>query len=277
MMTITNFQHAHEFLRSALETKQTKNSKFSLRSWAKQMGMSSHAPLNLMLSGKRPIPKKYLPSFIKSLGLDAREGLYLETLIEFNQAKSMEEKDMYHARLQELAPQKAVNLIEMETFKYFGDPLHCIILDMTDLADFSIDPKWIQSRLRVRALIRQIEEVTERLIKLGLLKEVNGRYTKTHQHITNRPDVADLGSQQYHKNVSQMAIDLISEQPVTVREFNGYSLNIKKDKIPEAKLLIRDFIKNFIERIEEPSSAGEETYQLNVQFFGLTKQLNKES
>jgi uncharacterized protein (TIGR02147 family) len=233
--------------------------------------MSTHAPLNLMLSGKRPIPKKYLPSFIKSLDLNAREGLYLETLIEFNQAKSMVEKDMYHARLKELAPSEPVNLVEMETFKFFGDPLHCIILDMTDLKDFSADPKWIQTRLQFKASLKQIEDTIARLICLKLLKDVNGRLTKTHKHITNRPDVADLGSQQYHKNVSQLAIDLISEQDVSLREFNGYSMNIKKNKISEAKLQIRAFVKDFIQKIEEPSTAGEETYQLNVQFFGVTK------
>ncbi len=271
MMTITNYQKAYEFLKDAFGTKQEKNPQFSLRAWSKQLGMASHAPLNLMLAGKRPIPKKYLPQFIKSLDLKPREGLYLETLIEFNQAKSIVEKEMYFSRLKELAPSEPVNLVEMETFKYLGDPLHCIILDMTDLKDFSTDPKWIQDRLQMKVSLKQIDEVLNRLLTLGLVKEFKGKMIKTHQHITNRPDVADFGSQQYHKNVSQLAIDLISEQPVLEREFNGYSLNIKKNKIPEAKLLIRAFVKDFIQQIEDPSTTGEETYQLNVQFFGLTK------
>jgi len=37
-----------------------------------------------------------------------------------------------------------------------------------------------------------------------------------------------------------------------------------------AKKIIREFIKNFIENVESKPKEGDETYQLNVQFFGVT-------
>ena len=55
------------------------------------------------------------------------------------------------------------------------------------------------------------------------------------------------------------------------REFNRYSMSIIKAKVPLAKALIRDFSKKFMHEVEAASSTGEETYQLNVQFFPVTK------
>ena len=119
-------------------------------------------------------------------------------------------------------------MVEVENFKFLGDPLHTIILEMTDLKDFRPEAKWIQKALRFKASLDEIETVVERLIGLGLLRESSdGKWTKTHHHITNRVDIADKGFEEYHRNVSKLAADLIADQAVTDREYNGYAFNIK--------------------------------------------------
>ncbi len=52
---------------------------------------------------------------------------------------------------------------------------------------------------------------------------------------------------------------------------NGYAINLKKSDLPKAKKLIREFVQDFARKIEATQKTGDETYQLNVQFFGLTK------
>ena len=270
-MNIIHYQHAHQFLKDSWLQKREKNPGFSLRAWAKQMGMSTHTTLTLMLNGKRDIPKKYVPVLIKSLMLTAREGLYLEMLIGYNQSKTVHEKELYSTRLQELTPQDQSALVELETFRYLEDPIHCIIMDMTDLADFNPDPKWIQARLQISVSVQRIEEVIARLIKMQLLQQdENGQLKKTYRTFTSVPDVADLAGQSYHKNASMMAGELISQQSVHVREFNGYTMSIKKSALPAAKLKLREFARQFMQETEAPAGEGEETYQLNLQFFPIT-------
>lgn len=272
VLKITNYQNAHDFLRDSWEEKRKKNPSFSLRSWAKQLGMASHAPLNLMLNGKRTISKKHIPALIQSLGLASREGLYLETLIEYNQSKTAAEKQMYFSRLRDLAPTEPLQAEEIESFKFLGDPIHCLILEMTQLRDFRPDPKWIQSRLRMSSTSKQIEEAIERLLNLGLLQKDSKRgYKKTHRFLSSRPDIADLGSQAYHRAVSALAAELVSEIPITDREYNGYTTCIRRESLPRAKKLLREFVQKFLKEVEIAPGEGEDTYQLNLQFFPVTQ------
>jgi uncharacterized protein (TIGR02147 family) len=286
MLTVFNYQEASGFLRDAWEEKKKRNPAFSMRAWARSLGLEGHAPLHLMMKGQRPIPKKYLPKFIESLGLSAREGMFFETLTDLKRARSMDEKNFYLKRLRELRPSAEFKVVEVEAFKVLSEPLHTLLLEMTALAGASHDPKVIAQELRLKATPTQVAAVLERLVGLGLLLEVEKsaappvegqkitaekKYRKTNRGITSPPDVTSKGVQQYHKAVSQWAIDLISQLDVSEREFNSYALNIRRSSLPRAKELIRTFVKEFHAQIEAPEGDGEETYQLNIQFFGLTK------
>ena len=69
--------------------------------------------------------------------------------------------------------------------------------------------------------------------------------------------------------------NVLKVSPVADRELNGYSLATSKANLPKAKALIREFASRFIELIETSGDEAEEIYQLNVQFFKLSK-LKKE-
>ena len=272
MLSIYEYNNPAEFLRDAWLHKKSKNPAFSLRAWSKNLGFENNAPLSLMLSGKRPVPMKYVPLLIQSLGLTPNEGLYLEALLSLSKAKKVEQRNFYLERLRSLSPNSEVKIYEVENYKAIGNPLHAAILEMTELRDFKADPKWIKERVAIETSITETKEVIERLIGLGLLREeVGGKLTKVHRVLTNRADIADAGSQEYHKKVSQLAQQAITRQPVEQREFNGYAMNIKKSDLPAIKKTIRDFTKTFINTFASDETPCEETCQLNVQFFGLTK------
>ena len=105
-------------------------------------------------------------------------------------------------------------------------------------------------------------------------EDENGNLYKTNRHLSNIPDVHDIAVQEYHKNVSKLASEQISKQDLKDRDFNAFAMNINKDKLPKAKQMVQDFVKKFISEIEAEATEGEETYQLNVQFFGLSKSCN---
>lgn len=266
------------FLRDKWQEKKKENPLFSIRSWSRFLGFANNTPLSLMLAGKRAVPKKYIPALAKSLALSSKEISYLEALITYEAQKDISAKEFYINKLKELSPRGEITSVEVETFKYFGNPICMTILEMSELPDFSPCLKWIMNRLNFKTTQSEIKECLQVLENLDLIVfDIDGRLQKTHKHITNKTDVADKGSQSYHKNVSLLASEAVMTQLIHEREFNGYALNIQKSQIPHAKKLIRDFIKSFISEIEAGSKEGDETYQFNVQLFQLTsKQKEKQ-
>jgi uncharacterized protein (TIGR02147 family) len=272
MLDIYKYTEFHKYLTDAWREKRSRNAAFSMTAWAHQMGLENSSPLSLAFKGKRALPKKYLPQIIRTLNLDSQQGQYLEALLDLSRAKTPEQKLLYLERLKQISPSADIGGQTVEEFKYLSDPLHGAIIEMTDLKGFTEDAAWIQARLYYNVSIAEVTEAIERLVQLKLLKRgENGKLVKTHVHLTTPQDVADLGTQNYHKSVSEMAAVALFNQEITRREFNSYSFNMDRAKMAKAKKAMRQFINDFLNEFEAKPGEGDETYQLNLQLFQISK------
>lgn len=273
MFDIFSSQDSSHILVEKYREKKAKNPSFSIRAWANSLGLNSHGALQQILAGKRTVPKKYIPLLIKSLELTKNEAIYLETIIDFEKAKSHEERNLYYDRMLKFRKRyRPLKIAEIENYKYLENPLHSIVRTMIERKDFKNDATWIKSKLRYKTNSNEIKDVIDRIIELNLAKEVgNNKLEKTQPHTVNKIDRPSKAVENFHKKMSLLAAEEISEQSIDEREYNSFCLNIEKNKIPDAKKSIRDFIKQFILEFEAPPGSALDTYHLNVQLFSLTK------
>lgn len=270
-LSVYNYENPALFLRDVWEEKSRLNKNFSLRSWAEKLGISSHGTFYHIIQGKRPLPKKYVRPLSLSIGLDAKESMYLEVLIDYVRAKTMVHKSYYKERLGELAPGKKLNFYEIETFHYLKNPLHGAIIELTTLKDFKFDPCWIQERLTLKVTKNEIQKSIKLLLDLNLLKQDGeGKLKRSNKLIHTKQDVKNEALQEYHKNVLKMASDEISEQDVSKREYNATAMGVDMRRMPEMKKRIRDFLNDFMLEFETSDGQADEIYQLGIQLFGLT-------
>jgi uncharacterized protein (TIGR02147 family) len=278
--SVFNYSVANRFLKDALEQKKASDPKFSLRVWAKQMGLKEHTPLHLMLNGRRGISKKYIPFFVRSLNLNSKEASFLEILIELERAKDPTLKSFYLDRLNKISPRRTIKVKELEDFKYWSDPIHMILREMVDHPEFTPREQAIQKRLRPHYSLTQIKDSVSRLKEMKLLvTDAKLKLRKKDQHLTSSKDIQSSAIRQYHQKSLDFAKSALEDQSVQEREFNSYVLNMNKKDIPEAKQWVRTFIKQFISKFESSSGQDLETFQLSQQLFSLTKshlETNKE-
>ena len=271
-METYHYLNSGQLLKDRFLKKKSKHPSFSIRAWAKSLGLSSHGPLQQILAGKRTLPKKYLPALKKSLGLNQRELDYLSNLIDFEKSKTEEEKSIFNNRMKKLRPKMSdVHILEVENYKYFENPLHSIIRTLMERKDFRPDPKWIQSTLVFKTSINEINEVINRLIDLGSIEKKGKKLIKNKRAIQNKADVPSAGVKKFHERMATIAAEEVFKQDVAEREYNSMSFNIKEDKVAEAKLRLREFVQDFISEFQANPDESELTYQINNQFFKLNK------
>ncbi|MAZ50022.1 MAG: hypothetical protein CME65_15780 [Halobacteriovoraceae bacterium] len=261
-----------EFISDRFEEIKARNPGYSLRAWAKSLGMKSHGPLHAILKKQRKIPKNLIIPLIKTLKLDKEEAKYFELLVDLSRAKKPEEIDFYKDKLAKLSPVPLREIHDLEAYKYLTDPIHFTVAEMTQLKEFNDSPAWMKKSLRVNQNMRELEVIIERLRNLGIVqRKKKNHYEKPLQHLYTKLEVTSEVVQNYHKFCSELAIDQVSKQDISEKEFNALCFNIKKKDLPQIKEQIRDFINRLVEENEAPAHEGDETYQLNVQFFSLTK------
>lgn len=270
-LSIFEYENPALFLRDSWNKKRAFNKNFTLRAWATQLGISSHGTFYQMVQGTRPLPKRYVRPLSKSLNLSPKESLYLETLIEFTSAKTMEHKSYCKERLHDLAPGEKLSFHEIETFNFLKNPLNGAIIELTGLKDFHFDVEWIQNRLVIKATQQEIQRSIQLLLELKLLQKTDdGKLMRAHGHIYTKQDVRSEALQEYHRNVLALGTEAVGTQAVEKREFNATAMGIKMKDLPAIKEDIRTFMNDFIKKYEATDGTSDEVYQLAIQFYGLS-------
>lgn len=269
MQAVFKYQSARRYLLDFVSHRQSADPAFSLRKWSKSMGMTSHAHLVMILQGKRPLTLRQVPFFAKGMKLSSPERLYLQALIQFENADTPEEKDLCRLWLHEANPGGDFRIREVDEYIVIAHWVHMAILAMTDNRGFRGTPEEIHRRLGGKATLAEIRSALERLKALNLVREEDGRLLCTCECVTTKNDVANRGAREYHKQVAQLGIEAVERQRVEEREYQSFAVSVPRSKVGLAKELIRKFRTQFYEAMT--AEAGDDVYQTVIQFFRLTE------
>lgn len=243
---------------------------FSFRKLSLKMGLASPSTLAMVASGRRAPTTKMLHKFAHAIRLSKNELDYAETLIQLQKSADARERGLYAERLRQLKPGAETVVIALDTFEFIANWYHIAILEMTSLADFSGDPAALAARLGGRITEAQAEDAVERLLRLGLLKkDPDGALRKTSLSFKSPSGIPNTAIRKFHSEMLDLAKGALTEQSVDERYIAGQTMTIRKDKLPEAKRLIQEFLEKMRSLVPE-EAAGDETYHLGLQYFRLT-------
>jgi uncharacterized protein (TIGR02147 family) len=256
-------------LRDVLIYKKEINPRFSARSWARKMGFANHSLLMFFLSGTRPVRLRHLQKVFRGLSISQAERSYIEALVQYEQSESESEREYFVTRLRQLAPEQKMVFLETEKARVISSWLHMAILEMTEVPGFTLDAKWIQSRLLQPISLQQIHRAIESLESLKLLQKKSDSISKVHQSLSLGGERASEAIREYHRGSIKLAYQAIEKQKMSERILQGFALAFDPTFLPEVQSSIDKFRRE-LELIASRSKPYE-VYQCNIQFFNLTK------
>jgi uncharacterized protein (TIGR02147 family) len=274
-LSIYQYQSAREFLKDSLLEKKRVEPQFSIRKFCKTYDFGSHAYLVMILKGKRNLNLKQIPTLSAGLSLNSDEKIYLQTLIQLDNAKSDEEKNLYKLWLNDLNPKREYRIAEVEHYHVIADWIHMAILTLTKIKGAEISAESIYELTNHKVSISKINEALERLFDLNLLVKENGIIKATFNSVRTRDDVSNKGVREYHKQVAKLACDALEEQSPEVREYQSFAFTVPKTKITLAKEMIRKFRHQLCQVME--AEPGDDVYQMNLHFFRLMERPSVEA
>jgi len=267
-LTIFNFNDPRDFLAEIFLEKKKKNPSFSIRAWAKQMNLEHHALLAAILSKKRSLRPSLAKSIKAHLALSPEAQQYFDHLVAFTNAEDSEEKEFYAHKMSLLAPRSSV-ILNFEILRLISEWEHTALLELIETADFNSDISWIAQRLGTT--LPKAEQAFARLLHLGLIELIDGEYKKTNFNLKTPDDIPNKYIQEFHEAMIEKAKQAITKQSVHEREIRGLTLAISKNKLSEAKKLMRTFMSDFSKLMSTPENeVKDEVFQLNLQLFQLT-------
>lgn len=230
---------ANEFARRV-----ERNSHYSLRSFAKSLGIS-HSLLSLILSGKRAVSKKVWFKLVSELGIAS--------------VKTPLEKASF-------------NQIDLDTFALLADWYHYAILNLLEVENSPVNEKNISARLQITRA--EAGMALLRLGRLGLIRKEKGRWKRCSSPIKVENEISTAATRKHHRQVLEKGLDSLENDSFELRDFSSVTLAIDPKLIPLARKRIRDFRRELMQELESKGSRSE-VYHLAVQIYPVSKPRKK--
>ena len=269
------FEDPVDYLNFELRSRRKQNPRFSLRSWARQVGYENPSYLSQVLKRERRLKPELAARLASSLKLEGKPQRYFELMVLGQASGAGRDRRNYQHLIRELRPRQEKRETEMglELFTLIADWYHYTITEMTQLRGFESSEAWIRKRLGNRVDLRTVREAIDRLVRLGFVtRHPDGRLTRAPiGNYAFDPDSAAEALRSQHRQWIDMARAALEEQPREERDFYASTMSFRREDIGKVREIMREAHRKVLAL--EATENGDEVYQLNSHFFRITKPL----
>ena len=253
-------------LRSELATRIGVNSRYSLRSFARQLKLSP-AYVSQVLNGHRTLSIHAANEVAKSLKWDYGKSRRFIELISLERVTDSKTKVELRKKIER--SKVSFKDLELEHQMILADWRYAAILELTEVDGFKSCERWIAKRLGITVI--ETGDILFRLIRAGLLAiGTDGQWKKTDHHISMTGPHAKKAIQSYHHQVLKRAQGALTD-PIPEREFRSITVATSPARMSEFKQRIRAFEDEMMTFMEEGERRS--IFQFSIQLFRVDKDM----
>jgi uncharacterized protein (TIGR02147 family) len=269
-VSIYDYTDYRLYLRDYYEEQKTKNPAFSYRYFARKAGFNSSGLYKDIVDGRTGITRSLILRFATAMKLSPKQQEYFETLVYFNEAKTVEEKKLYFERLMKYHNSKAFR-VDASQYKYYSNWYYIAVRELLAIGNFKDDYAAIAQTLNPSIRSEQAKKSIEVLKKLGLIqKDKNGCYRSVDKILTTGPDIKSLAIANFQKNMMEMAKEAIDRHAAQHRNISTVTFSVSGDTYNDIKAELDACRKKILGMVER-SENEDRVCQLNMQLFPLTR------
>jgi len=278
--SIYTYTDYREFVRDTYAYLKEKEG-LTLRDFARKAGFNTHTFLTNVIDNKRSLTVDSASKVARGFGLKPEHRTYLELMVRFGNAKTVDEKNDVYEQMCASMPRSEIRKIGSEYYEIFRNAYILTVRELVALPDFEPNPKWISKKLHPHITPAQAQKALNVLMAAKLLqKDKKGRLAQATADLTTGAEVKSMAVSLYHKQLLELAARSIDETPAKNRDISSLTLNISrsefdfiKRRTAEFRLEILDFLKK--KREDKTEAFDEEIrraiYYLNMQLFNATE------
>lgn len=244
-----------------LRRRQRQNQRYSLRAFAKSLEIEA-ATLSRVLADKESLSFKAAEKVLSALVTDEKKRrLFLESL-----AKEKANRRIFKS-MSDVATSDATS-VSQDQFQAISKWYHYAILELTLTKNFDSNPSAIARTLGIDII--DAKDAVERLIRLNLLKRIEGRLVKSGGYVTTTDRLkASEGLREFSRNMLQMAAKSVEKDPFSERAVFGMTMAIDPELIPIARQMIEQSAKDILSALTSDKQLR--VYQLQTALFPVQK------
>ena len=264
---VTEYLDFRSFLKDWFRYRKEIQPGYSMRTFAANpaLGISSTSYMTNLLKGTRNLTQSQRLQFIKALKLEGMVAEYFDFLVQFNQAKTLDEKNYFFSHLSRHRGSQAKILLEKQ-YAFFAKWHHSIIYNYFGLDKAEAAPARIAKHLAEYLTAAEVQESLELLLDMGLIKKTANGYAMTDRHLVTGKVFQGEVAKDYHKNFLRLAAVALDRFAPDQRQFNVLAFSVSDKGFAAVKQRIAVFLQEVREIVDRDEDINQVNV-LNIQLF----------
>jgi uncharacterized protein (TIGR02147 family) len=272
-----------KILYSELERRKTKNENYSLRAFARDIGISS-SRLSEIFNDKQGLSKAKAVQIAKKLKFNRQKELWFSNLVEAEHSRSfmLREKAGESVKTHKKIVETHEN-IPLEKIDEYANWYYFAIRRLTGSKSFNPDPIWISEKLNIPKNIAKT--ALENLLLLGILVRDEAGHIKTQGNfnLLNQSNLKNLKEEDLNKikeafiniynQLHQKVMEALRKYPAEKRDASMHFFSLNQKQIEKVKEFIRVMEDKVDAETYETEDTSETLYCLTTQLFPISEEL----
>ena len=267
-INLYDFDKISNYLSAVLKERKSQNSSYSLRAFARDLGLSPTTTSHF-LNSKIKITPKIMSQIVSSLKLPKKQERYFKLLATFEGTKSEDVRIELLSQLKTYS--KVWTVVESAKSHQWNLLEHWFILPVLEFLPIirkKTEIKEIAKRLNLK--IEDVEMSIEALIQSGIVFENSeGQYLRTNKQIIFDSAQPDLGLQSFHRQMLMKARSALVEQDNHEKFVGSETFAVASENISEIKEILETCFQQVLAICQKPQNPTD-VYHLGIQMFNLT-------
>lgn len=261
-----------KFLTEQYLQRRERNASYSLRSFARDVGVSATA-LSRILNGQRIITYRQMSRVLSALNVPEELAQKIITGIILKAGKTAKVSKVLRHSFTQKATEASyeVKYYSIDRFKMISQWYHFAILEMTYLKDFESDALWISKKLDISLI--ETKDAIDRLLNLGFLhRSATGILSKTDSRLFIDAKKAEPEIRKYETTMLAKAtaqLDKTDDASYQMRLINSITFPTSPACVPELKKAIYEFQKKLLTMIRQNEYT--QVYHFGCQLFPVSE------
>lgn len=252
------------YLTEAFETRRVRNPNYSLRAFARDLGLAV-STLAEVQKGKYGLSPVRAQEVAAKLNLSQRQCEHFADLITSQFARSKEQRAAAKTSVENRI-NNFVQEVPLDSFKVVSEWHHMAFLELMDLEKNHLDKPRYAKKLGVS--LEVIEDSLDRMGRLGLIEITENSVKPTSQFTSVNNNYNSEAVRSFHKQVIEKALYAIERHDNEKREVSSTLFSIKREDFPAARKALMEFRREFASKFGTTENA-DDVCSLSMQFFSL--------
>lgn len=269
-VNIFEFADYRRFLEAAYHARKAVDRKFSHRYISNSLRAGSTGWFADVTKGRANLSGRHIISLVRLLGLDSTEGEYFEALVRYDQAGSVEEKNLHYRRLLTLKGVKP-EIVGRDRFEFYSEWYHSVIRELLFFHPFRGDYAGLAKMLHPPIGVQEARRSIKLLETLGFITRVaSGDFRPAPNTLKKDSAFKSLHFSNFMKANILLGVESLEAFPKEERDISTMTLSFSPQAYGKAKEEIRALREKLLS-LADSDPAPDRVYQFNFHAFPVSR------